>query len=378
MTLESEDDLSGAIREATGPLRVQGGGTRDVGNPVTGEILAVRGLSGVTLYEPGSLTLVAKAGTSLADIEALLASEGQRLAFEPMDHRALLGTTGEPTIGGMVAANISGPRRIAVGACRDFLLGVRFVDGVGRVLKNGGRVMKNVTGYDLVKLMAGSWGTLGVLSEVSLKVLPLPEAANVLLIEGLSDGRAVEALSAALGSPYDVTGAAHVTEGLDGAPVTMLRLEGFDQSVSYRAARLREHLKDFGHAELETRPERILDGWKWLRDVASFCERPGDVWRLSVKPSDGPVAGMRLREKFGAKTIYDWGGGLVWALVPEGSDVRAALHGIAGHARIERASPETRSRLGAFSPDNGIAGRLEAGLRSKFDPKGIFNPGLMG
>nr|MCW1951684.1 FAD-binding protein [Octadecabacter sp.] len=144
MIVKTEQDLAEAVKSATGPLRIQGGGTRNIGNPVDGDVLSTAGLSGITLYEPGALTLVAQAGTPVAEIEAALDVENQRLAFEPMDHRALLGTKGAPTIGGVVATNASGPRRISVGACRDHLLGVRFVDGAGTIIKNGGRVMKNV------------------------------------------------------------------------------------------------------------------------------------------------------------------------------------------------------------------------------------------
>lgn len=375
MNIVSEDDLSAAIAGAQAPLRIVGGATRGVGNPVQGAEISVAGLSGVTLYEPGALTLVVRAGTPLAEVEALLEAEGQRLAFEPMDHRGLLATSGRPTIGGMVAANVSGPRRVQAGACRDFLLGVRFVDGTGRILKNGGRVMKNVTGYDLVKLMAGSWGTLGVLSEVALKVLPKAEAAAVLLIEGLKDEAAVGALSAALGSPYDVTGAAHAVNGPDGGPLTMIRLEGFSDSVAYRADRLRGLLG--GDITIETRPEQAAARWKWLRDVAAFHGRGGDVWRISLKPTDAPDAAMRLRAAFGAEVIYDWGGGLVWALVPGGSDLRPVLAGLPGHARIERASDATRAAFGAFPSEGPVLDRISADLRAKFDPRGILNPGLM-
>lgn len=378
MTPHSERELSEAIAGAKAPFRVSGGGTRPIGVFCAQQTLEMSDLRGVILYEPGALTLVAKAGTPLATIEEALASEGQRLAFEPMDHRALLGTSGESTIGGVVAANVSGPRRIQVGACRDFLLGVRFVDGTGRVLKNGGRVMKNVTGYDLVKLMAGSFGTLGVLSEVSLKVLPASEETAVLLIEGLDDARAVEALGKALGSPFEVTGAAHIPVGLDKAPVTMIRLEGFAESVSYRAKKLRDLLRGFGDIAIETRPRYTVAGWNWVRDVEPFSKRPGDVWRISVKPSDGPLVAGKLRAAADVALLYDWGGGLVWALVPEGFDVRAATRGIKGHARIERACDDVKNHLGVFAPQGPALERISRALRAKFDPRGILNPGLMG
>ncbi len=242
--------------------------------------LDVSGLRGIGLYVPGALTLVAGAGTPLAEVEAALAAEGQRLAFEPADWRGLLGTVGEPTLGGMVAANVSGPRRVQAGACRDALLGVRFVDGTGTVVKNGGRVMKNVTGYDLVKLMAGSWGTLGVLSEVSLKVLPAPEAAAVLVLAGLDPAAAVGAMTAALRSPYDVTGAAHGPWG------TLLRIEGFTGSVDYRAGRLAEVLAPFGEVRVERDGAAVAALWQAVRDVAPFHGGDGAVWRVSLRPSD--------------------------------------------------------------------------------------------
>jgi len=370
--IKSEEELSEAIIGASGPLRVVGGGTRSIGKGVVGQTLPVSGLTGVTLYEPGALTLVAKAGTSLAEVETLLAIEGQRLAFEPMDHRGLLGSSGEPTIGGMVAANASGPRRVQSGACRDFLLGVRFVDGMGQVLKNGGRVMKNVTGYDLVKLMAGSFGTLGVLSELSLKVLPVAETCVVLQIQGLDDKSAITALSSALGSPFDVTGAAHIPIGPDGKPVTMVRLEGFGDSVAYRADKLKQALAKFGDISVVSNETEVKAIWQKVRDVEVFQGKPGDVWRISVKPSDGPEVGARLRA-LGASLQYDWGGGLVWALLGEATDVRGALQGIKGHARLERGSTQA-----TFPSQGQLLDTMAAQLRAHFDPRGILNPGLMG
>ncbi len=366
LTPETEADLAQAIVQANSPLRIIGGGTRGIGTGV-GEALSTAGLSGVTLYEPGALTLVVKAGTPLAEIEAALAAEGQSLPFEPMDHRALMGTTGVPTIGGVVACNVSGPRRIASGACRDFMLGVRFVDGSGRVLKNGGRVMKNVTGYDLVRLMTGSFGTLGVLTEVALKVLPAPRASATLALEGMEPERAVAALSRALGSPFEVSGAAHVAAD---AGRTLIRLEGFEASVAYRADEMRRLLAEFGAWETV---EDAAEIWRGIRDVTHFGG-DGDVWRISARPTEGPALAARVPE---AQVVFDWGGGLIWLCVPEGTDVRARLGAFGGHATLVRAAPETKARLGAFHPGAAPVAALEAGLRAKFDPRGLFNPELM-
>ncbi|MGO4914130.1 FAD-binding protein [Pseudogemmobacter sp. W21_MBD1_M6] len=374
MRPNDEAQMAEAVATATGAVRITGGGTRPVGNPVTGAVLETGGLSGISLYEPGSLTIVAGAGTPLAEIEAALAADNQRLPFEPMDHRGLLGTGGHPTIGGVVAANVSGPRRVQAGACRDYLIGVRYVDGRGTIVKNGGRVMKNVTGYDLVKLMAGSYGTLGVLTEVAFKVLPNVDCTGVLRINGLSDAEAVRALSMAIGSPFEVTGAAHLPVGPDGHPVTMIRIEGFEASVAYRSEKLRALLQGFGDVECGTDPVTGAKDWAQVRDVAAFHGTDGDVWRLSVKPGDGPQIAARLD---GAKVVYDWAGGLIWAEVPQGTDVRARLAGFNGHATIIRASAETKTRLGTFQPEPAALAAITAGLRAQFDPRGILNPGLM-
>lgn len=359
MTPHSETDLARMITEASGPLRIVGGGTRPIGR-VIGEALDMSALSGITLYEPGALTLVAKAGTPIAEIESTLAAQNQRLAFEPMDHRSLLGTKGIPTIGGVVAANVSGPRRIAVGAARDFMLGVRFVDGAGNIVKNGGRVMKNVTGYDLVKLMSGSYGTLGVLTEVSLKVLPAVETTATLTLKGLDDATAIKAMSAALSSPFEVTGVAHDPNHTS----TYFRLEGFEASVAYRAEQLIKKLAPFGTAT-ETNTD-----WTAIRDVAALAKQQGDVWRISVKPSEASA----LTSKLGATSVqYDWGGGLIWALCPEGHDVRAAMGNTAGHATLIRGT----GNGAIFHPEPAPIAAITAGLRSKFDPRNILNRGIM-
>jgi glycolate oxidase FAD binding subunit len=300
----------------------------------------------------------------LTEVEALLASEGQRLPFEVPDLRSLLGRAGISTLGGVVAGNASGPRRVQVGACRDSLIGVRFIDGTGTVIKNGGRVMKNVTGYDLVKLMAGSHGTLGVLTEVSFKVLPVPEAEMTLILTDLDDARAVTAMSAALASPYEVSGAAYWP-----GSGTYLRLEGFSASVAYRAGQLADVLADFGPV---TREEDTATRWANIRDVAPFHSREGDVWRVSVKPSDAPMIAARA----GAEALaYDWGGGLIWMLTAPGTDLRARLAPFAGHAtRVRGAAGDG---IAAFHPETPALAAIAKGLRGKFDPRGILNQGLM-
>ena len=374
-TPRTEAELAEAVAGAAGPLRIVGGGTRPIGVPVEGAVLSTAGLKGISLYEPGSLTIVARAGTPLAEIEAALAAEGQRLPFEPMDHRALLGTEGVPTIGGVVAANVSGPRRIQAGACRDSLIGVRFVDGRGQVISNGGRVMKNVTGYDLVKLMAGSYGTLGVLSEVSFKVLPAPETAASVMIYGAAETAAVAAMSRALGAPFDVSGAYHGTAGTDGVPVTILRVEGFEASVAYRAERLTDLLREFGEISVLADPDAVAAQWAAIRDQTGFAGVSTDLWRISVKPGDAPALAARLPE---GGHCFDWGGGLIWAAVDPGVDLRARLGGFAGHATLVRASAETRAAIPAFHPEVAPVQAINRGLRARFDPRGILNPGVMG
>ncbi len=359
MTVTSQEELAAAIRDTSGPLRIQGGGTRPYGRPVIGEVLSTAGLSGVTLYDPGALTIVVKTGTPVAEVEETLAKSGQRLAFEPMDHRALLRTDGTPTIGGVVAGNISGPRRIAVGACRDFLLGVTFVDGSGTLIKNGGRVMKNVTGYDLVKLMCGSHGTLGVMTEVALKVLPIAATEATLALRGLDPTTAIKAMAAALGSPFDVTGVAH-----DGDE-TLFRLEGFADSVAYRTGKLSALLAPFGTAKA------VADSaarWQDIRDAKALSTAPGDIWRISVRPSEAAA----LVTAIGATdTLFDWGGGLVWAAVPPGTDVRRHMTG--GHATLIRGTSDGPH----FHPEPAPVAAITQGLRDRFDPRGILNPGLM-
>lgn len=380
MKPKSEQELADAIKASAAKgtrLQIRGGGSRaGLGHGVTGQLVDTTGLKGVSLYEPGALTIVAAAGTPLETIEKTLAKEGQRLPFEPMDHRALYGTNGKSTIGGVVAANVSGPRRIQAGACRDSLIGVRFVDGEGTIIKNGGRVMKNVTGYDLVKLMAGSHGTLGVLTEVAFKVLPMPEAGATVIVEALDNKKAGAAMSAALTAPYDVNGAAHLPVGAKQPARTCIRVEGFEGSVKYRAEQLKKLLAGFGDVSIEADQAKSHKLWQQIRDAEAVAAGKGDIWRISVKPSDGAKLADLLDHD--AQVQFDWGGGLVWACVPEGSDVRAAMNGIDGHATLIRSSEATAKQLGVFHPEPAPLAKISVGLRSRFDPHGILNPGRMG
>ncbi|SMX43706.1 FAD-binding protein [Octadecabacter ascidiaceicola] len=402
MTVTTEQELAEAVKGATGPLHICGGGTRDIGNPVVGDVLSTAGLNGISLYEPGALTIVAQAGTPVADIEAALEAENQRLAFEPMDHRTLLGTTGKPTIGGIVATNASGPRRISVGACRDHLLGVRFVDGAGTTIKNGGRVMKNVTGYDLVKLMAGSYGTLGVLSEVSLKVLPRAETQATLCIFGLDETTAADAMSAALGSPYEVSGAAW-----DVDRTMHLRLEGFENSVNYRVGKLADLIKSYGEVQIVDDPTASERIWVAIRNVDALAGKDVVV-RMSIQPSALSEMHFATRNMFVPyengptfDIMTDWGGGLVWigadanqlvdcAKVVDG-EPSAELGGqvlveylqsqcafSGGHATLIKGPGALRNAVPVFQPENPTVNMLSKGLRNKFDPRGIMNAGLMG
>lgn len=385
LTPIDETEVADIVSVAAGrqtPLAIMGGGTRaGLGRPVqAAAALSTAELRGVTLYEPSELVISARAGTPLAEIEALLAENGQRLTFEPPDHRSLYASTGEPTIGAVAAANLSGPRRIQAGAARDSLIGLSVVTGRGEVVKSGGRVMKNVTGYDLVKFLAGSYGTLGVLTQVTFKVLPAPETEATLVIEGLDDAAAIVALSAALGTPFSVTGAAHMPLTSAGPGRTCIRLEGFAVSVADRAQRMTAVPGPFsGAAVLDA--EQSAELWRSIRDVDAL-NAPADapVWRLSVKPGAAPALVEALHRAFACRALYDWGGGLVWIAGGDGPDagaeaVRAAVAAVGGHATLMRAPDDVRNAVDVFQPLPEPLMALSRKLKESFDPAGILNPG---
>ncbi|MDB5646524.1 FAD-binding protein [Methylobacterium sp.] len=376
------------VRAAAGTqerLRLVGGATKaGIGRPAQDEAtLSSARLSGITLYEPAEMVVSARAGTPLAEVQALLAARGQMLPFEPMDHRTLMGTSAEPTFGAVAAVNNSGPRRINAGAARDSLIGVRFVNGRGEAIKSGGRVMKNVTGLDLVKLMAGSWGTLGLLTEVTFKVLPVQERVATLAYADLDDGRAIAALSAALGSPFELTGAAHLPAGIDGgAARTLMRIEGFSDSIDYRLGELRGLLKRFGQPEI-VEGQAGIALWTRVRDATPFAEpREAVVWRISTAPTRGPAITAAIGARRDARWFYDWGGGLVWLATEASGDagaeiVRAAVQSQGGHATLVRAPDAVRAAVPVFEPLSEPLMRITAGIKAAHDPKGLFNPGRM-
>ncbi|KQT54850.1 2-hydroxy-acid oxidase [Aureimonas sp. Leaf454] len=376
------------------PLEIEGAGSkRGLGRPVqAARTLSLEGLSGVTLYEPDELVLSARAGTPIAEIERLVDEAQQRLEFEPMDYGPLFGRpAGRGTLGGVLACNLSGPRRLKQGAARDHVLGVTAVSGRAEVFKAGGRVVKNVTGYDLSKGLAGSYGTLAVMTDVTIKVLPKAETETTLVLRGLDDAAAAGAMAAAMGSSAEVSGAAHlpryvasrVASGLLGAePATCLRLEGFGPSVAARAAHLGPALAKAGPLEvLEREASQAL--WRDVRDVGPFADgTEAPVWRISVAPTRGPEIVLALRLQAAVDAFYDWQGGLVWLRLegePEAALVRDTLrrHG-GGHAMLVRAPDAVRAATPVFHPQAAPLAALAGRLKDQFDPAGVLNPGRMG
>ncbi|MFN7286436.1 MAG: FAD-binding protein [bacterium] len=382
----SEADLAARIADAHAtrtPIEVAGGGSKaGLGAPVqAAATVSTRALSGITLHEPAELVVGARSGTPLATLIEALDAKGQMLAHEPPDWRRLMETpAGEPTVGGMVATNQSGPRRIMSGACRDSLIGVRFVNGMGQTISNGGRVMKNVTGYDLVKLLAGSHGTLGVVTEATFKVVPKPESTGSLVWQGLDVAKAVALMSSGLGSPFEVSGAAHLP-GRDGTPAqTILRIENFAASTGYRLGRLADELAAFGNCDtIDDDASRAL--WADIRDAVPLIGQAGAVWRVSVAPSKAPafLAAITAHRR---DMLLDWGGGLVLLVTEEsieaGDAVRTAARAQGGHASLLRGSAMLRSKIAFMAPATPGLAAVTARIKAAFDPAGILNPGRMG
>jgi glycolate dehydrogenase FAD-binding subunit len=404
-TLKVRDarDVEEVVRAAIAgdqPLEIIGHGTkRQIGHPMaTNAVLDLSALNAVSAYEPNELIITLQAGAPLADVQSLIDSKNQQFAFEPMDTSGLLGASGNGTIGGMIGAGLAGPRRIRAGGARDHLLGAHAVSGFGDSFKTGGRVVKNVTGYDLCKLLAGSWGTLAVMTEVTLKVMPKPESERTLLLAGLDDITANRAMTAALGSPYDVSGAAHLPSsvfgsatgalkrlGAAGRALTLLRLEGIAASVADRIGSLSKALAAFGSVEM-LRDDASTAVWADIRDVDPFAASGArglwPVWRIVCPPASGGALGQALARGSEGDVIYDWGGGLIWAAVPQQSDalagpIRQEVEAAGGHATLIRAPEEVRRNVEVFHPQAAGVAALGQRVRHSFDPKIILNRGRM-
>ena len=397
---QAKEVIARAAAEGQSLEIAAGGSKRALGRPPrTDHTLDVSPLAGIVEYEPAELILTARAATPMAEIEAQLEARRQMLAFEPPDWRGLLGGSGEPTLGGVIACNIAGPRRVRAGSPRDYFLGFAAINGWGDGWKAGGKVVKNVTGYDMCKLQAGAYGTLSVLTEVTLKVMPKPETACTVLLPALADEIAIPVLSQALNTPYEVSAVAHlpasvarrsgvaaVAEGL--GAVTALRLEGPLPSVAYRAEAIEALLgRGLRLEEVET-----AQLWAEIGAVRPLLE-PGArcVWRLCPTPSAAPAVMHVVRARLAsAEAFYDWGGGLVWLSVdggeagPDGGAamVRAAVrqaggHAAGGHATLIVAPDAMRAAVPVFEPVPGALASLSARIKRGFDPRGILNPGRM-
>ena len=364
---KTEIELAELVRDATSHFEIIGTGTkRSIGYSVHGTLLDLSSFNQIIAYEPEELILDVGAGAKLSEIEKLLAKNNQYLAFEPPDFSRLLNTKHSGTIGGMVACNLSGPRRLKAGAMRDHILGLTAVSGRGEIFKAGARVVKNVTGYDVPKLMAGSYGTLAAFTSVIIKVLPKPEAEETIVISALSDAQAVQAMSAAMQSSAEVSAAAHIpNQG------TYLRLEGIQPSIDYR----REKLVKLLGGKIEILKSESAPLWKSIRDVQAFAEdQSKDIWRISVAPSEAPQVITSL--KFEKRYYFDWAGGLIWLEAPQGTDgklIRSAF--TSGHATLVRSTKKETQDI--FQPQPQALAALSQRVKNSFDPKNIFNPGRM-
>jgi glycolate oxidase FAD binding subunit len=374
----NEGEVIEAIRAASAEglrLEIRGGGSKaEMGAPSPdAALLEMSAFASVIDYDPAELVLTAGAGTPLAHIEALVASENQMLAFEPFDHGPLFGRpAGAATIGGVVAAGVAGSRRVSGGSARDHLLGFKGVSGRGEAFVAGAKVVKNVTGYDLPKLAAGSWGRLAAMTEVTLKVLPRGRERSTLLIEGQTPAQAHALMARAMGAQAEVSAAAHIPAATRGGPaLTALRLEGFGPSVAAR----REILSALSESGAAVAPEAEAAAfWDSLRTLSRLADgRP--LWRVNVPPSGG-CAVVAALEPLGARWLFDWAGGLVWLTVEgDAQAVRAAAQAAGGHAALVRAPEAMRAEVPALHPTSPGVMALERRVRQAFDPLGVFETG---
>jgi glycolate oxidase FAD binding subunit len=365
-------ELADIVAAATAPFDLRGLGTKaKLGRVPSGGALDLSAFAGIIKYEPEELVLEVGSATRLADVEKLLTKNNQMLAFEPPDFSGLLGAKNSGTIGGVLACNLSGPRRMKAGAVRDHVLGLSAVSGRGEIFKTGAHVVKNVTGYDLPKLMAGSYGTLAAFASVIFKVMPKPETQTTVLLHCGSDVEALALMTTAMQSPHEVSGAAYVPgQGV------MLRVEGIAPSVDFRTKALAKMLDTKSEIISQKGSTKI---WQDLRDVKAFTDnQTRHIWKISIPPQDAPEVIARLKTQLEFRYTFDWAGGLIWLdhePKASGPIIRGALK--SGHAMLFRGDDEARNNEAVFSPQPPPLAALTERVKRAFDPKGLFNPGRM-
>jgi glycolate oxidase FAD binding subunit len=362
-------DLIATASAEGGKLELRGGGSKAaIGADRQAEIVDMRGFNGVIDYDPPELVLTVGAGTPLAEVQALVEGKGQMLAFEPFGH-------GGATIGGVVAAGIAGPGRLTAGSARDHLLGFTAVSGRAERFVGGGKVVKNVTGYDLPKLVAASWGRLVAVTELTLKVLPRPRVTSTMAIEGLDHHQAQAAMAAAMGSAAEVGAAAHLPASAARPALTLFRIAGFAPSVAARLAVLPGIVGDHGKA-LVLPEDQAREHWTAIRDAAPLADA-ATLWRVNLPPTGGPGLIDQLAPQ-GARWLFDWAGGLVWLGFDGDGDsalVRRAAEAAGGHAMLVRAPDAVRDAVPFQHPRSPGVMALEARVRRAFDPAGVFETG---
>jgi len=367
---EIADAVAGAMERGTAFEIISRGGKRNFGRPVAaGTILDVGALSGILKYEPEELVVSARAATPLAEIEAALAERRQMLGFAPADWSALFGGyAGGATLAGTVATNACGARRVKAGAVRDHVIGCRFVNGSGEAIKAGGNVIKNVTGFDIPKLMCGAFGTLGVLTELTFRVVPKPARSATLALRNCAAEPGLRALRQAAGLPVEPTGLSYLPAR------ALIRVEGGTEALIEKLAILRRIFAAFDVATVE-------DDTALFREIGEggvFVGRATDIWRLCVASSAAYAALQASKAQF---WYADWAGGLLWLGLPADEETARRLRGVAaqlgGHATLMRGSAEARARLAVFEPEARARSTLTAAVKAAFDPRRLFNPGRM-
>jgi glycolate oxidase FAD binding subunit len=367
-------DFVRAARESREPFEIVAGGTRRaVGKPVGAlPLLDVSGLTGIVKYEPEELILTAAPSTPLTEINAVLATKGQRLGFDPADWSRLLGSNGVATLAGAASCDASGSGRLRHGAARDSLLGFQAVNGLGEMFRGGSKVVKNVTGFDLPKLICGAYGTLSVLTEVTFRVYPRPQFFAVLCLSDVTPETGFAALRKIAHSALEPAGLAYLPGSMmpqAGQGAALIKLEGAAKPLEEKIA--------MAHGLLGNAVTRIEgDLFGAIGCGEKFADLPGDVWRVMIAPSDAPRVAKELNVQH---WLGNWAGGLIWLAAPpsDAARIRAIAAAVKGQAMLLRASAESRARYGLYAPQPKALADLSRAVKAAFDPLSLFNPGRL-